>query len=61
MCYTYKKWVKIMAYLKNFSGQILLKIEDNYIKEFSGMIKYKIDGFLSKSEMMALLAIIYAS
>ena len=36
--------VIIMAYLKNFSGQILLKIEDNYIKEFSGMIKYKING-----------------
>ena len=31
-----------MAYLKNFSGQILLKIEGNYIKEFNGQIKYKL-------------------
>ena len=25
-----------MAYLKSYSGQILLKIEDGYIKEYSG-------------------------
>ena len=32
-----------MGYLKSFSsGQIVLKIEDNYIKEYSGMIKYRI-------------------
>ena len=33
-----------MAYLKEFSGRIIYKIENNYIKEFSGMIKYKING-----------------
>jgi hypothetical protein len=28
---------------------------------FSGVIKYKLDGFLSRREMMALLTLIYAS
>ena len=50
-----------MEYLKSYSGQILLKIEDSYIKEYSGIIRYRIDGFLSRREMMALIAIIFAA
>lgn len=49
-----------MAYLKDFSGRVLLVIEDDMIKEYNRMIKYRIDGFLSRREMMALFAIIYA-
>ena len=33
-----------MANIKNFSGQILLRIENDNIKEFNGQIKYKISG-----------------
>ena len=34
--------------------------DNTYIKNMSGLIQYRIDGFLSRREMMALLAIIYA-
>ena len=33
-----------MAVLKNFSGQVLLKIENDTIKDFYGTTKYKING-----------------
>lgn len=65
-------------YIKDFGGRILLNITRNQVKEFSGriianfdstnikdfssgMIEYKIDGFLSRREMLALLAIIYTN
>ena len=47
--------------VKEFGGRIIAKFDTNYIKDFSGMIQYKIDGFLSRRELMALLAIIYAN
>ena len=46
--------------VKTFGGQIIAKFDSSTIKNFSGMIQYRIDGFLSRSEMMALIAIIYA-
>ena len=47
--------------VKEFGGRIIAKFDTNYIKDFSGMIQYKIDGFLSRRELMALLAVIYAN
>lgn len=65
-----------MAYLKTFSGSILLSIDDdkikeyggriiatydqNYIKDFGWQIRYRIDGFISRREIMALIAVLYA-
>ena len=64
-----------MAYLKSFTGTTLLRIENNTFKEFSGQTKYylkddrvkdfygkteyRIDGFMSRREMMALIAVLY--
>lgn len=47
--------------IKQFGGHIIATYDNNYIKEFSGKIIYKFDGFLSKREVMALMAIIFAS
>ena len=48
--------------VKEFNGRIIAKFDSSYIKNIStGMIEYKIDGFLSRREMLALLAIIYAN
>ena len=47
--------------VKEFGGRIIATFDSTYIKSFGGMIQYKIDGFLTRREMMALLALIYAS
>ena len=48
--------------IKEFGGTIIGSFDTNYIKDFpSGLIKYRIDGFLSRRELMALIAIMYAS
>ena len=47
--------------VKEFGGRIIAKFDTDYIKDFSGMIRYKIDGFLSRRQMLALIAILYAS
>ena len=46
--------------VRNFSGQTIARFDTNSIKNFGGQTQYRIDGFLSRSEMMALIAIIYA-
>ena len=46
--------------VKTYGGQIIAKFDSSTIKNFGGMIQYRIDGFLSRSEMLALIAIIYA-
>jgi hypothetical protein len=46
--------------VKNFGGQIIARFDTSYIKNFGGQIQYRINGFVSRSEMMALIAIIYA-
>ena len=33
-----------MAYLKNYNGQTLLRIENDTLKDFYGSTKYKING-----------------
>jgi hypothetical protein len=45
--------------VKDIYGRTLGTFDTNYIREFSGMIKYKIDGFLTRSELMTILALIY--
>ena len=47
--------------IKEYGGKIISKFDSTYIKEFSGTIRYKIDGFLSRRQMLALIAILYAS
>ena len=46
--------------VRNFSGQTIARFDTSSIKNFSGQTQYRLDGFLSRSEMMALIAIIYA-
>ena len=47
--------------IKEFSGQIIAKFDTNYIKNFSGQIQYKLDGFLTRKQLMSILALMYAS
>ena len=48
--------------VKDFYGRIIATFDSSNIKDFSsGQIQYKIDGFLSRRELMALLAIMYAN
>ena len=47
--------------VKEFGGRIIATFDNTYIKSFGGMIQYKIDGFLTRREMMAILTLIYAS
>ena len=49
-----------MDTVKTLGGQIIAKYDTTTIKTLSGQIQYRIDGFLSRSEWMALFAILYA-
>ena len=33
--------------------------DSSYIRDFGGMIKYKLDGYMSRSEIMTILTLIY--
>ena len=55
------KCEEIMAKLKEYYGKTLLEIDGGKIKEYFGKPLYEIDGFLSRRELMALLAILFAS
>ena len=46
--------------VRNYGGQIIAKFDTTTIKDFGGIIKYRIDGFVSRSELMAIIALIYA-
>ena len=46
--------------VRNFGGQTIAKFDTTSIKNFGGQTQYRIDGFVSRSEMMAIVAIIYA-
>ena len=46
--------------VRTFSGQTIAKFDTNSIKNFYGQLQYRIDGFLCRSELLALIAILYA-
>ena len=47
--------------VKTITGQIIARYDSTYIKSYSGMIQYRIDGFLSRRQVMAILTLLYAS
>lgn len=47
--------------IQEFNGRMIARFDTSYIHDFSGAIQYKLDGFFSRRELMAILAIIYAN
>ena len=47
--------------IQEFSGRTIARFDTSYIHDFSGAIQYKLDGFFSRRELMAILAIIYGN
>ena len=43
----------------DFYGRTIATFDSQNFKEFNGMIKYKIDGSLTRREILALIAVIY--
>ena len=49
-----------MARIKRYCGPYILEISGDRIKEYCGPYLYEIDGFVSHSELMALIAVLFA-
>lgn len=48
-----------MAYIREYSGRIYIDINNGYIRHFAGHIDYKIDGYLSREELMFALTVLF--
>ena len=48
-----------MARVRRYCGNYILEFQGNRIREYCGNYLYEIDGFLSSSEMMALIAVLF--
>ena len=48
-----------MAYIKEFSGKIYFEITPYGIKKFAGLVDYKIDGRITKTELMFALTLLF--
>ena len=46
--------------VKDFYGKTIARFDTSYIKNFYGSIEYRLDGFFSRREIMAILAVLYA-
>ena len=44
----------------DYYGKTLARFDNSCIKDYYGSIQYRIDGFLSRRELMAILAILYS-
>ena len=47
-------------YIKEYCGRYLYEVVDNKIKRYCGEYLYEIEGFISRSELMALIAVMFA-
>ena len=46
--------------IRRYCGNFIAEIQGNRIREYCGNYLYEIDGALSHTEMMALIAILFA-
>lgn len=49
-----------MARLRRYCGSYILEINNGKFREYCGPYLYEIEGFVSRQEMMALIAILFA-
>ena len=49
-----------MAKIKRYCGPYIAEIDGNKIKQYCGPYLYEIEGSLSNSELIALIAILFA-
>lgn len=49
-----------MARVKRYCGSYIAEIDGNRIKQYCGPYLYEVDGFISRKELMMLIAILFA-
>ena len=45
--------------LRRYNGNYIYQLEGNFIREYNGQYLYEIEGFVSRRELLGLLAILF--
>lgn len=49
-----------MARIKRYCGSYILEVDGNRIKEYCGQYIYEIEGYLNQTQLLAVLATLFA-